>query len=56
MGSRFDTLWTMSSSGPVFQNSVYVGINLQDILYGELRCQCWTCSRSHLFARSQASS
>jgi len=24
----------MSSSGPVFQNSVYVGINLQDILYG----------------------
>ncbi|KAI9566084.1 hypothetical protein HD554DRAFT_2194648 [Boletus coccyginus] len=24
----------MSSSGPVFQNSVYVGINLEDILYG----------------------
>jgi hypothetical protein len=24
----------MSSSGPVFQNAVYVGINLQDILYG----------------------
>ncbi|KAF8548726.1 hypothetical protein OG21DRAFT_1422559 [Imleria badia] len=24
----------MSSSGPVFQNSVYVGINLQNILYG----------------------
>ncbi|KAG6371280.1 hypothetical protein JVT61DRAFT_9747 [Boletus reticuloceps] len=24
----------MSSNGPVFQNSVYVGINLQDILYG----------------------
>jgi len=24
----------MSSTGPVFQNSVYVGINLEDILYG----------------------
>ena len=27
----------MSSSGPVFQNSVYVGINLQNILYGKLK-------------------
>ena len=25
----------MSSTGPVFQNSVYVGINLEDILYGK---------------------
>lgn len=35
MGSRFHAFWTMSSSGPVFQTSVYVGINLQDILYGK---------------------
>ena len=56
VGSDLHSLRTMSSSGPVFQNSVYVGINVQDILYGELGSQSWSSMRSYHFVCSQGSS